>query len=952
MKKVFSLLLSFIMLISTIACADFSAFAEINDTISAGETKTVAIENGGDYYYFSFTPEVDGSYIFCSTGDNDTYGVLYDSEMYVLASNDDGIGLNFLIVYNFEAGKTYIFGCKYLDNSATGSFDVELTENTVTGISFTPAAELKFVEHNNGFWDYDDNNEEYFYYNIPWFSYGDVLTVTHNDGISVDYTYNNDNFVSENGETIDNNSFRLDSDQYSNHWTVDKENYFTIKYMGAITQVPVTIVENPVASISFTPVKPIEFYENSGGFWNTNENGEYYDYTIPWYSYGDVLTVTDKNGNSVDYTFSYNEYAFVSENGEILDGNSLHLFSDQYSNPWTVGGDNFLTVQYMGASTQIPVTIVENPVASISFTPASPITFFENSDGFWNTNENGEYYEYTIPWFDQGDILTVTDKNGNSVDYTYDSNSDTFVSENGEIIKGNSLKRISNQYSNPWTVGDDNYFTVEYAGATVQVPVTIVENPVASISFTPASPITFFENCGGYWNTNENGEYYNYTIPWYSQGDMLTVTDNDGNSVDYTYNSKSNTFVSESGESIEVYVIHLNSNQYESPWTIGGDNYFTVEYMGETVQVPVTIVENPVAGITFTPVSPITILEKNGGYWNTNDNGEYYEYYIPWHSYGNVLTVTDKNGNSVDYTLANYYDSDNNYLRDAFISENGELIEVNALQTNSNQYYNPWTIGSNNYFTVEYMGKTAQVPVTIVENTVAGILFTPARPIEIVENTNGYWYEIDGNKYYCYSYPWFACGDVLTITDKNGESTDFIYDETDCFVSADGNSIKIEQLSFDSSQQTSPWTIGGDNYFTISFGDIVSNHIPVTIVKEQEHTHSYTAVVTDPTANTRGYTTYTCECGDSYIDDYTDYASDNSVLLAVLEQIESYSDNDFSSSTFENLKNIYDSYSSMAYGSFAQTEIDNAVFDLLTALSYLEPYLNLNVSAPNGAFTV
>ena len=959
MKKVFSLLLSFIMLISTIACADVSAFAEINDTISVGETKTVTIENGGYYYYFSFTPETDGSYIFCSTGDGDTYGNLYDSEMHMLESNDDGIGFNFLIAYNFEAGKTYIFGCKYLDDSATGSFDVALTENTVTGISFTPAAEIKFVEHNNGFWDYDSNNEEFFCYHLPWFSHGDVLTVTHNNGNSVDYTYNNDNFVSENGETIDNNLFRLDSDQYSNHWTVGSDNYFTIEYMGAITRVPVTIVENPVASISFTPVSPITFFENSGGVWNTNENGEYYDYTIPWYSYGDVLTITDKDGNSVDYTFSYNEYAFVSENGEIIDGNSLKRFSEQYSNPWTVGGNNYFTVEYMGATAQVPVTIVENPVSSISFTPASPITFFENSGGVWDTNENGEYYDYTIPWFDQGDILTVTDKNGNSVDYTYNSNSDIFVSENGEIIDGNSLQRFSEQYSNPWTVGSNNYFTVGYAGATVQVPVTIVENPVASISFTPASPISFFENCGGFWRTNENGEYYEYYIPWYGQGDILTVTDKDGNSVDYTYNSESNTFVSESGESIEVsgesievYVLHLNSNQYESPWTIGSDNYFTIEYMGASVQVPVTIVENPVAGISFTPASPITFFENSGGYWNTNDNGEYYEYYIPWGSLGNVLTVTDKSGNSVDYTLSNYYDSDNNYLRNAFISENGELIEIYELRANSNQYLSPWTIGSENYFTIEYMGASVQVPVTIVENPAAGISFTPASPIVITENTNGYWSEIDGNEYYCYNFPWFTYGDVLTITDKNGNSTDFIYDETDCFVSTDGNSIKIEQLSFDSNQQTSPWTIGGDNYFTISIGDIVSNQIPVTIVKEQEHTHNYYAVVTDATANTQGYTTYTCDCGDSYIDDYTDFASDNSVLLAVFQQIESYSNSDFSTSTFENLRNIYDSYSYMVYGSFAQTDIDNAVFDLLTAISALEPYLNLNISAPNGAFTV
>ena len=35
-----------------------------------------------------------------------------------------------------------------------------------------------------------------------------------------------------------------------------------------------------------------------------------------------------------------------------------------------------------------------------------------------------------------------------------------------------------------------------------------------------------------------------------------------------------------------------------------------------------------------------------------------------------------------------------------------------------------------------------------------------------------------------------------------------------------------------------------------------------------DHTHNYTAVVTAPTCTAQGYTTYTCLCGDTYVDDY------------------------------------------------------------------------------------
>ncbi|MDD6478704.1 MAG: hypothetical protein PUF48_02675 [Oscillospiraceae bacterium] len=36
--------------------------------------------------------------------------------------------------------------------------------------------------------------------------------------------------------------------------------------------------------------------------------------------------------------------------------------------------------------------------------------------------------------------------------------------------------------------------------------------------------------------------------------------------------------------------------------------------------------------------------------------------------------------------------------------------------------------------------------------------------------------------------------------------------------------------------------------------------------------HNHNAVVTDPTCTERGYTTYTCACGDTYVDDYVDAA--------------------------------------------------------------------------------
>ena len=50
------------------------------------------------------------------------------------------------------------------------------------------------------------------------------------------------------------------------------------------------------------------------------------------------------------------------------------------------------------------------------------------------------------------------------------------------------------------------------------------------------------------------------------------------------------------------------------------------------------------------------------------------------------------------------------------------------------------------------------------------------------------------------------------------------------------------------------------------------------------HTHSYEATVTEPTCTTEGFTTYTCECGHSYVDDTVpithDYTSHSKVKVA------------------------------------------------------------------------
>lgn len=55
------------------------------------------------------------------------------------------------------------------------------------------------------------------------------------------------------------------------------------------------------------------------------------------------------------------------------------------------------------------------------------------------------------------------------------------------------------------------------------------------------------------------------------------------------------------------------------------------------------------------------------------------------------------------------------------------------------------------------------------------------------------------------------------------------------------------------------------------------------VIIEQGHTHSYTEKVTAPTCTEEGYTTHTCACGDTYIDDYRDAYGHDLIYIADID---------------------------------------------------------------------
>ncbi|MCD8120107.1 MAG: InlB B-repeat-containing protein [Lachnospiraceae bacterium] len=160
--------------------------------ISVGETCTVTIENEGDGAWYSFIPAESGYYYLESFSENnDTYVQLFTADesgdLSQIEYNDDGgEGVNFLLSYYMTAGETYYYRVRMLWETATGSFEMTLTQEPyIVGISVEKLIQTEFTET----LDYLDLS-------------GTVVTVTYSDGTSEEVEVSGSYAYASSGDNI------------------------------------------------------------------------------------------------------------------------------------------------------------------------------------------------------------------------------------------------------------------------------------------------------------------------------------------------------------------------------------------------------------------------------------------------------------------------------------------------------------------------------------------------------------------------------------------------------------------------------------------------------------------------------------------------------------------------------------------------------------------------------
>ena len=133
LKRIISLLLCAALLLPGAAPAG----AELILELPLNTETTVNIDVPGEHVFFSFTPTETATYRFFSMATtSDVWADLYDADMNLLKSNDDGgPGNNFRLEAELTAGVSYYFSTHYNYEGQTGSYNVKLVRITDPGFS-------------------------------------------------------------------------------------------------------------------------------------------------------------------------------------------------------------------------------------------------------------------------------------------------------------------------------------------------------------------------------------------------------------------------------------------------------------------------------------------------------------------------------------------------------------------------------------------------------------------------------------------------------------------------------------------------------------------------------------------------------------------------------------------------------------------------------------------------
>ena len=777
----------------------------------------------GDKLFVTYTEsgeEVEYTYLdYYNSNEMSYYQGFYDSSMQKLDSE------NLYTTYSdrWEKDADNVFYVEYKGRRSE-AIHVQIIENPVSAIRYEKIKDVTYVEGDTYYDQWDDRN----YYSRPNFENGDRLIVIDSHGGETVYTFNSMfwAFVCDGHENIQTKDVRMYDNQRENEWVQGDDNEYYVEYLGSSYTLYVSIVTNPVKSIEYIPAKNVELIEGANCRQDEYNGEQYTRYDYRSSQISDILRITDNDDVVTSYTLttddSYN-WCFISDSGDTIDYWDVRFGDEQYLNNWHIGSDNEYFVEYSGRRFYLYATMSENIVKGIEYKPKETLVLIEGYNTYTSYYNGMPFTMYNYDRYRLGDILTVIDKEDKKTDYTLVENEETyewyFQSADGDIIDTNDIIVNDEQYFNNWHIGDDNEYFVEYSGKRCYLYATINENPVLEIEFIPKNAPYVVEGADCEYDPYD--DFIRYYEPPFEIGDKLIVTykgDAQKTFVAHINEFGDMEFASQSDdEVISEWDIERNSDQWENHWSNEGPNEYYIRYMGREFSLSCDMIANPVVSIEFVPKSPFSYIEGTHMYFDEWAGHSFYE--IPRIENGDTLTVTYADGSIGAVTYTAKYDFETYSI--IFESESGGKIAVDNnrwLRINNNQYEEEWVADGDNNYTFEYYGKTYDVPVTIKKNTISEISIVSVKTPVIYANYYHTETNESGVEYKEYAIPDFQDGDILTITDAEGETQyvlEFCEEDGERYFTHGDEKIHPYEFMVYSNQDEKEWAVGNDNYYTV-----------------------------------------------------------------------------------------------------------------------------------------
>ena len=768
------------------------------------------------------------------------------------------------------------------------TINATVVENPIKSIEYTLPEPVKFTEGVDCWEDQNEYGEVFFHYSEnSIIRKGAILTLKKGEDESINYVYTELDedyyaFVNENDseDLIDSDDLRCSSDQsYDNQWQIGKHE-INVNYQGLSTSVTVEVVENPIKSIEYTPVEPVELTEGVECWEDEDETGEkyfrYYESSI--YQEGAILTLKTGDGESINYVYTYydDDHYFINENDseDRIFFDDLTLTSDQGDDNHWLPGDHEVILTYHGRSTTVPVKIVETPVESISFSPDT-IELIDHLDGDmdWDYDYDADdeivYFRYDCDnkIYTEGSVLTVNYKNGEQKTFKCSPDERKFVNTEDDSESVDLYCSAHQSGFNPWEVNNTYDVDVVCMGVRTTIQAKIVENPLSSIEYKPASPIELIELTDGkieYYGDSEE-EYFRYDGDIFQDGAELVLTKN-GDEIHYVFTPADDyhpdpCFVNtkDREDIINLWDLDVRSDQgHDNQWE-PGEHEFIIYYEGKTASVPVEVVPTPVESISFSPEN-IELVENRDG----NNEYGYFQYYCDGQidSEESVLTLTYKNGE------VKTYKADSDGMK--FVNIEDETDKVDLIYYTDQSEWNQWEAGNTYDVLLSCMGQTTTIQAKIVENPIQDIAYELAEPIELVEGRDN-----DEDNYYSVS-GIFQEGAKLILKTEDGDIS-YVYKNDDdynwCFVNENDDNDVIEYYELDVSSDQSDENIWqpGEHEIIITYQG-KSTSVPVSVVENPVESISFspdtielvdkvdgeTTVETDDDDNEFEYFKYDC----------------------------------------------------------------------------------------------